>query len=144
MSISTDRHLQVVGDEPGSEAADAVAGAVRRSEPDEPRTHRRRWWVAGLLALVAVAAGGFAVGSRVQSPDQAASTAAPPEASWITATVERRVLAQTVITRGDVRPQVAVQVGVPSSVEGTPVLTGIAVAAGDDVVEGARLVDVSG
>lgn len=105
---------------------------------------RTRWWIGGLVALVAVAGAGVVIGSRVQSPEQAAANAAAPAASWITAPVEFRVLSQTVITRGDVRPQVATQVGAPSSVEGTPVLTDAAVAAGDEVVEGARLVEVSG
>jgi peptidoglycan hydrolase-like protein with peptidoglycan-binding domain len=105
---------------------------------------RARWWIGGLVALILVAGAGVLIGSRVQSPDQAAANAAPPAASWITAPVEFRVLSQTVITRGDVRPQVATRVGVPSSVEGTPVLTGTSVAAGDEVVEGARLVEVSG
>jgi peptidoglycan hydrolase-like protein with peptidoglycan-binding domain len=117
-------------------------------DPDGPvgghAGRRARWWIGGLVALVAMAGAGVLVGSRVQSPEQAAANAGPPAASWITASVEFRKLSQTVITRGDVRPQVATQVGVPSSVEGTPVLTGNSVVAGDEVVEGARLVEVSG
>lgn len=62
----------------------------------------------------------------------------------MTAAVERRVLAQTVISRGDVRPQVSVDVVAPSSVEGAPVVTGIGVVVGEEVGEGARLVEVSG
>jgi peptidoglycan hydrolase-like protein with peptidoglycan-binding domain len=65
-------------------------------------------------------------------------------ASWVTAPVEFRVLSQTVITRGDVRSEVSVPVAVPTSVEGDPVITAIAAAVGDDVVEGQRLVEVSG
>lgn len=84
------------------------------------------------------------MGSRLQSPAQAASNAAPPEASWITAKVERRVLAKTVIGRGDVAPESSVEVQVPASVEGTPVLTQIAVNSGDEVVEGMLLVEISG
>lgn len=80
----------------------------------------------------------------MQSPQQAASEAAPPFPSWVTATVERRVLSQTVISRGDVRPQVSANAGVPLSVEGEPVVTGISVAAGDQVAEGQRLIEVSG
>lgn len=117
-------------------------GGWLSSPPETGR--RRRWWLFGLVVMMAVAGGGFVVGSRVQSPEQAASNAAQPDASWITAPVEYRVLSQTVITRGDVRPQVAVAVGVPSSVEGSPVLTGVAVTVGEEMSEGARLVEVSG
>lgn len=91
-----------------------------------------------------VAVGGWVVGQRVQSSDQAASQAAPPTPSWITVGVERRVLAQTVISRGDVRPQVSIAVGVPSSIEGSPVVTAIGVAVGDEVAEGTRVMEVSG
>lgn len=107
--------------------------------------HRRRWiWLAAVAGLVGMATVGWVVGRQAQSPDQAAARAAPPVASWVTAPVEFRVLSQTVITRGDVRAEVSVPVGVPSSVEGDPVITAIAAAAGDNVVEGQRLVEVSG
>lgn len=113
-------------------------------KPDSGGRRRRWWWLAGIAALIAVAAGGWIVGQRVRSPSQAASQAAPPTPSWITATVERRVLSQTVISRGDVRPQISVPVGVPSSIEGSPVVTAIAVTTGSDVTEGTRLLEVSG
>lgn len=113
-------------------------------EPDSGGRRCRWWWLAGVAALIAVATGGWLVGQRVQSPRQAASRAAPPTPSWITATVERRVLVQTVISRGDVRPQVSIAVGVPSSIEGSPVVTAIGVTTGAEVTEGTRLLEVSG
>ena len=82
--------------------------------------------------------------SRVQSPQQAASNAAPPEASWVTALVERRVLTQTLITRGDVTPELSASLRVPVSVVGDPVITDLAVSPGDDVIEGQRVIEVSG
>lgn len=106
---------------------------------------RRRWgWLAAAVALTATAGVGWVAGRNVRSPDQAASEAAAPVASWVTAPVEFRVLSQTVISRGDVRAEVSTSVGVPSSIEGDPVVTGIDVAAGDDVIEGQRLIEVSG
>ena len=106
---------------------------------------RRRWgWLAAAVALTATAGVGWVAGRSVRSPDQAASEAAAPVASWVTAPVEFRVLSQTVISRGDVRAEVSTPVGVPSSIEGDPVVTGVDVAAGDDVIEGQRLIEVSG
>lgn len=108
-------------------------------------SHRQRWW--GLVAvstLVIVAAASWVAGQHVQSADQAASRAAPPEPSWITARVEQRVLSQTVISRGDIRPQVSIELGAPSSVEGEAIITNIGAHVGDQAVEGARLIEVSG
>ena len=84
------------------------------------------------------------VGSRAQSPEQAAARANEPTASYITAKVERRILTKTVIQRGDVRPEVSLEIGAPSSVEGDPVVTGIAVSQGADVAEGTKVIEVSG
>lgn len=112
--------------------------------PDRPRGRRRRWWSIAAVGIVGATAATWLVASRVQSPDQAASNAAPPAASWVTATVERRVLSQTLISRGDVTPAVSTSVRVPVSVAGDPVVTDLAVAAGDEVFEGQRLIEVSG
>ena len=105
---------------------------------------KRVGWIAAIVALIATAGTAWWVGSNTQSPDQAAARAAEPEASWISAPVEFRVLSSTLVTRGDVRPQVRTDVGVPVSVEGDPVLTQSVVAAGDVVNEGDRVVEVSG
>ena len=103
-----------------------------------------RWWTGGLACLVGLAGAAWVVGSRAQSPEQAAARAKEPTASYITAAVGRRILTKTVIQRGDVRPEVSVEVGAPSSVEGDPVVTGIAVSQGADVAEGTKVIEVSG
>jgi len=115
-------------------------------EPRRAANGRRRrwWWLTAAAALIVVAIGGWVAGQQVQSSDQAASQAAPPTPSWITVGVEKRVLSQTVISRGDVNPQVSIMVGVPSSIEGSPVVTAIGVAVGDEVSEGTRVMEVSG
>jgi hypothetical protein len=100
-------------------------------------------WVASLAVLGLIAAAWF-VGARIQSPSQAAARATPPEPSVLTAPVELRVLSTTVIARGDVAAVTSVVVGLPSSVTVDPVVTGVFVEPGDHVVEGERLVEVSG
>lgn len=110
------------------------------------RTSRRRGlgWVVGVGALVVVAGVAWRVGASAQSPSQAAARAEEPAASWVTAAVEWRTLAATVIQRGDIRAEVTAQVAVPASVEGVPVVTQVVVAAGGEVAEGERVVEVSG
>ena len=106
-------------------------------------SHTRASAAAVLLVVVAGSIA-WGIGSRVQSPEQAAARAAEPEASWITVPVDRRVLTSTVVVRGDVAPEVSVAAGVPSSVEGAGVVTGLGPAVGESVVEGSRLLLVSG
>ena len=109
---------------------------------------RRRWrglgWVAGLLVLIAVAAGAWWVGSSSQSPDQAAARATEPDASWVTAPVEFRVLSATLVTRGDVQPETSTNISTPASVEGDAVVTQNVVKFGDVLEEGDRVIEVSG
>lgn len=104
----------------------------------------RRILLAGVVLVAVAGLVAWAVGSRVQSPDQAAARASEPEASWITVPVERRVLSSTVVARGDVAPEVSVGVDVPSSVEGAGVVTALGPSAGESVTEGTVLVVVSG
>lgn len=108
------------------------------------RRWRRAGWLAAFVVLVAVAGAAWWVGASSQSPDQAAARAAEPDASWVTAPVEFRVLSSTIITRGDVRPETSTAIGTPVSVEGTAVVTKRVVAVGDVVAEGERVVEVSG
>lgn len=108
------------------------------------RSRRGLVVTVALTALVLFALVAWGVGSRVQSPDQAAARASEPETSWITVPVERRVLSSTVVARGDVAPEVSLGVGVPSSVEGAGVVTALGPGAGESVAEGSVLVVVSG
>jgi hypothetical protein len=122
----------------------ALALAEVRDGDSGGRAPPPRVWIVVVVALIVVAAGGWLLGRHVQSPGQAAARAAPPVPSWITANVEQRVLAQTIISRGDVHPQVSVAVNAPASIEGAPVVTAINVKTGDSVSEGTRLLEVSG
>jgi len=105
---------------------------------------RRRWWIIAIAGLAVVSTVSWWVGSHALSPSQAAARAAEPSASWVTARVERRVLASTVVLRGDVRPEVSLAVGVPSSVEGAGVVTRVPPVVGSEVAEGALVLAVSG
>lgn len=65
---------------------------------------RQQRMVAAVLAGVVVTSGaGWAAGSKMRSPAQVAADTAPPEASLITAGVEKRTLSSAVTTRGTVR-----------------------------------------
>lgn len=99
--------------------------------------------VVALLLVSAVAAAGWIAGSRVQSPDAAAAKAAPPDPSLITAPVELRVLSSRVVDRGDVVPGQSATVSGPASDDGATV-TGVFFEVGDEVLEGNRVVEVSG
>ena len=61
-------------------------------------------WGAGLAGLIAVSGVSWWLGSRAQSPEQAAARASEPEASWIAVPVEFRELAATVVVRGGCSP----------------------------------------
>ena len=78
--------------------------------PPDPATvlgrKPRRWKpVIAVLALAGILVGGlWWIGSKVKSPEQRAAEAAAPVASPIGVPVEYRVLADTIITRGDRHP----------------------------------------
>ncbi len=100
--------------------------------------------MVGVLVAGLLIGGLWWVGSRVSSPEQRAAEAAAPVASPIGVPVEFRVLADTIITRGDVKPSGAVDVvwsggsGVGASagiVTATPVPVGGQVAEGQPVIE---------
>lgn len=107
---------------------------------------RRAGWFGVTLVVLLVAAGAaWYGGTRVRSPEQAAAGAAPPPRSVLTVPVELRVLSSTLVTRGDVRPEVAVEVAGPVPVGGgQAVVTAVAVVAGDVVDEVMPVVEVSG
>lgn len=118
--------------------------SVGGSAPGPASRRRGRWWLLGVGLVVVGLVAGWVLARRLESPAQVAARAAAPEASWVTVGVEERVLSATVITRGDVAPELSVAVGPPGSVEGTPVVTELPVAVGGEVAEGDRVVVVSG
>ncbi|HEU5470661.1 MAG TPA: hypothetical protein VFV67_08405 [Actinophytocola sp.] len=105
---------------------------------------RRRFLVtAGVTAvtLAALVLAGTVLGPRLRSPEQAAADAAPPPASPVTATAERRVLAEPIVLRGQVTagastplPPPAAAVGEDSVVTKVSVQSGRTLAEGDVVI----------
>jgi peptidoglycan hydrolase-like protein with peptidoglycan-binding domain len=107
-------------------------------------TRRRTLWAALTSALTLIVAGAWVIGSQVRSPREAAAKASPPKPSVLTAVVERRSLTATIIQRGDVRVGSSYAVDAPSSVNEPLVVTRAVLTPGEQVSEGALLVEVSG
>jgi multidrug efflux pump subunit AcrA (membrane-fusion protein) len=109
---------------------------------DEPPTRTRRPLAIVLVGLVVVSSSAWIVGTRLG--DARPGGGPPPAPARLTATVERRSLTSSVIARGDAAPRASITIGAPSSVEGTPVVSAPAVRPGDTIVEGQRIIEVSG
>jgi peptidoglycan hydrolase-like protein with peptidoglycan-binding domain len=89
----------------------------------------RRWVLvtAGAAALLSV--GGLVGASFVQSPEQQRASALPPPRSVLTAVVEQRKLASTVVGRGQVGPERRVE-ATPATAQGASVAVVTAVRSG--------------
>jgi multidrug efflux pump subunit AcrA (membrane-fusion protein) len=84
--------------------------------------NKRIVFLAYLLAIVAfVAVVGWAVGSHIESPAEAAARTAPPSPSPILVPVEQRVLSSKVVTRGTARYGLPQPISIsPSAAKGGP------------------------
>ncbi|MFD9411100.1 peptidoglycan-binding protein [Streptomyces sp. NPDC059989] len=118
------------------------------AEADRSGLARGRRVVLGVVAGAALmAVGGLLATAVVKSPAQVAAETGPPVQGPLTAEVERRVLAQTVVMRGTVVADQSIEVSPqPRSGEGagTPVVTKLPLKAGDAVAAGQLLAEVSG
>jgi peptidoglycan hydrolase-like protein with peptidoglycan-binding domain len=106
----------------------------------------RRYRTVGLILLSVVGAAGVGwfAGSQLSTPEQIAADAAPPPASNVTAAVERRSLAESLITRGDARFDDPIEVAFPSgSTRGGDIVTD-APERGASVEDGDLLFELSG
>lgn len=100
-----------------------------------------------VLVWCAVAGVTFAAGfglAGIRTPVEAASESAGPTASWITAPVDYRPLAEVVVGRGDVDAPVSIAVVAPESVEEKAVLTAPSADLGSTIHEGQMVAEVSG
>ncbi len=103
--------------------------------------------VIGLVTVLAAGGLGWVAGQSIESPDEAASRAAPPDASPITVEVEQRALSTELILRGNVGYSAPYDVAVAASSGGgessasyvtrTPEI-------GASVAEGSSILEISG
>ena len=107
---------------------------------------RRIKMLSAVLLAVAAAAGlALAIGSRIESPADAAARTAPPAPSPILVPVEKRVLGSNIVTRGTARFGVPQPVSIaPSTLKATAGLITILPLRNTQVSEGGVLLTASG
>lgn len=107
---------------------------------------RRRAVTALAVGAIALSGAGLWGATLVQSPAQAAAEAAPPAPDALTAPVERRVLTDTVVTRGTVSASQTVDIAPAAAAAegGKPVVTKVLVQAGRTFKAGRVLMEISG
>ncbi|AGZ41625.1 peptidoglycan-binding protein [Actinoplanes friuliensis] len=126
------------------EPAAAPAPAPREDGPVR-RNGRRRWALLMAGGATLLSLGGLIGASFVQSPEQQRASALPPAPSVLTATVEERLLASTVVTRGEVGADRQVEV-TPASAQGAEVtvVTAVRTRVGAKIKPGDVVLTVSG
>jgi multidrug efflux pump subunit AcrA (membrane-fusion protein) len=97
-----------------------------------------------LAGVVLSGVAGWCAGTRVQSSSEAELSTRPPAASPITAEVEQRELASTIVTRGTVRYNDPVAVTLASGSAGGTALVTREPVAGTELNEGTVMMEVSG
>jgi peptidoglycan hydrolase-like protein with peptidoglycan-binding domain len=100
-------------------------------------------WVVWPVASVCLAAVAWLLGSRVQSPEQAAADAQPPEPSVITAAIVHERLSDSFVVNGEVVAPDSLTVPA-ARLDGVSAVVLEIVSAGEVVGEGSVLVVVSG
>ena len=108
------------------------------------RPRRRAWLVVGLLLVALASIGAWRVAGAGQTPEEAAARVTEPPPGWITVPVEQRSLVQTAVGRGAAAPAISIDITAPASVDGVPVVTVEPPAPGTPIVEGDRVVQISG
>ncbi|WP_234319122.1 peptidoglycan-binding domain-containing protein [Streptomyces sp. NRRL S-237] len=134
-----------------SEAEQVVERTEAPAAPEEDRgglARGRRVVLAVVGGAALMAVGGLLATTLVKSPAQVAAETAPPAQGVLTADVERRVLAQTVVMRGTVVADQSVAVS-PQGVRsgegaGAALVTKLPLKAGDPVAAGRLIAEVSG
>ncbi|MEV6527593.1 peptidoglycan-binding protein [Longispora sp. NPDC051575] len=105
---------------------------------------RRNILIGVVVATLMFGAGGFTATWWVRSPQQLAAEAAAPAATDLTAPVEKRVLQQSVVLRGDVAAGQTFPVTPAPRDGGKAVVTGLKVKQGGLVEAGTVLLEVGG
>jgi hypothetical protein len=101
------------------------------------------YWILGAVLVAMVL--GWAAGSRIESPADAAARTAPPTPSAILVPVEERVLSSTVVTRGTARFGLPKVVALsPSPLKGSPGLITTLPLRNTQIAEGEVMFTASG
>ena len=102
--------------------------------------------ISGIVAVAAVLAiGAWAVGSRIESPADAAARTAPPTPSAILVPVESRVLSSNIVTRGKARFGLPQPISIaPSTLKPSPGLIASLPLRNKQLEEGAVMFTASG
>ncbi|MEU6237297.1 peptidoglycan-binding protein [Kitasatospora sp. NPDC047058] len=134
---------------PDVTAEDAPAGGAEPPDAGSGQhglQRRRRLLLVVVAAAVAVSGGGLAASLVIKSPAQAAAESKPPPADVLTAPVEKRVLTDSVVVRGQVSAGQSVDVAPAGGGTGgaRPVVTKLPVKAGDQVRPGQSVLEVAG
>ncbi|MFE7560370.1 peptidoglycan-binding protein [Kitasatospora sp. NPDC057500] len=129
---------------PEAAADDEVGGEVGG---ERGVRRRRRALVLVMAAAVALAGGGVAASTMIKSPAQAAADSEPPAPDVLTAAVEKRVLTDSVVIRGQVSAGQSVDVapaGGGGATGAKPVVTKLPLKVGDQVQAGQSVLEVAG
>ncbi len=114
-------------------------------KPANGKLDRKYKLALSLIAVVLLAVMSWIVGSKIQSPAEAAARTAPPTPSPILVPVEQRVLSSDVITRGTARFGLPQSISLaPSPLKSEPGVITTLPARGDQLKEGDVLLTASG
>ncbi len=106
---------------------------------------RARRAALAVLVLLAVAVGGYLIGSHVRSSRQAAADAGPQPRTRLTVPVRRQVLSATVVFRATYSVGAAVAItAVPALPGSDPVVTKVFIHPGENVKAGQPLIELAG
>ncbi|MEV0189830.1 peptidoglycan-binding domain-containing protein [Kitasatospora purpeofusca] len=100
-----------------------------------------------MIGSTLVGAAGVGAATLLKSPAQVAAETAPPARDTLTAQVEERVIADTLVTRGKVTAASTAEISVPApaGIPGSrPIVTKVKVRAGDQLSYGKVLFEISG
>ena len=125
------------------ESSSTVIGDILK--PANGKLDRKYKLALSLIAVVLLAIVSWVVGSKIQSPAEAAARTAPPTPSPILVPVEERVLSSDVITRGTARFGLPQSISLaPSPLKSEPGVITTLPARGDQLKEGDVLLTASG
>ncbi|WP_406054968.1 hypothetical protein OG462_05460 [Streptomyces sp. NBC_01077] len=130
---------------PNDEQPSTDVAVTPRGNAGDGVRGRPRWLALIAAGAVALTGAGFGASLLIKSPAQAAADSRPPAPSVITAPVEYRTLASSVILRGTVVAGQSVEITPGGTTEGgSPTVSKLPLKAGDQVRAGRLLVEISG